>query len=105
MPQLETREPDRAATPPAPPRGRCAGLLLASAALGALLSACSGESPADLLDTARLEEKQSQPAHARQLYEKILARWPESPQAAEARARLQALAVPGAAGSAAAPAN
>ncbi len=75
------------------PTDRIPGLVavLVATALGALLGACSGSSAGEMLDTARLEEKQSNLPHARQLYREIVERYPGSEQAKEAAARLAAL--------------
>jgi TolA-binding protein len=62
-----------------------AGTLLAGALIG-----CGGGAK-DLLDTAQLEETQRNLPHARELYQEVLRRYPNSPEAAAAAARLQAL--------------
>ena len=56
----------------------------------ALLAGCApGEKKAaELLDTARFEEKQSNLEHAAKLYEEILKKYPSSPAAIEAAARM-----------------
>jgi hypothetical protein len=64
--------------------------LALAAAFAALLLGCGGGAQ-DLLDTAQLEETQNNLPHARQLYEEIVRRYPDSPEAATARARLDAL--------------
>ena len=55
----------------------------------ALLAGCSSgdKKAAELLETARFEEKQNNFEHARQLYEEILKNHPASPAAAEAKTR------------------
>jgi regulator of sirC expression with transglutaminase-like and TPR domain len=58
--------------------------------LTALLIACSAD-PAELLDTAQLEERQHNPTHAMELYEEIVAKHPQSEAAEVARARLEVL--------------
>lgn len=64
-------------------------LLLVLALLGA---GCSGErKAAELLETARFEEKQNNREHAVKLYEEITRRFPGSPAAKEAAARLDEL--------------
>lgn len=63
-------------------------LLLALGAAG-----CSNRA-AELLDTARLEEKQENLDHARQLYQQIVRDYPDSEQAKTARERLAALPAP-----------
>jgi hypothetical protein len=66
-------------------RTRLAGLTLTTLLLGC------GESARDLLETAQLEEVQNNPAHARELYERILRDHPGTPAAATATERLEAL--------------
>lgn len=56
------------------------------------LTACSGPGPTELLETARLEEKQHNPEHAATLYREIISRFPESEAAKTAAARLAAIA-------------
>ena len=55
-------------------------------------SACGPDQAAQQLEIAQLEERQNNRAHAKELYEKILQRYPESPAAQAARARLAELA-------------
>jgi hypothetical protein len=57
----------------------------------AVLVACSGDKPKELLETAQLEERQHNVAHAKQLYEDLVRLYPSSPQAEVARARLASL--------------
>ena len=64
-----------------------ATLLLALA-----LAGCGGRAADELLDTAHLEELQHNPVHARELYEDVVRRYPGTPQAERAAARLKALA-------------
>lgn len=52
---------------------------------------CSSEDPARLFETAKFEELQNNKEHARQLYEEIVKKHPESPYAKQARERLDAL--------------
>ena len=56
----------------------------------ALLAGCaSGEKQAaELLETARFEEKQSNLEHATKLYDEILKKYPSSPAAKDAAARM-----------------
>ena len=56
-----------------------------------MLTACTGDKPKELLETAELEERQHNVVHARQLYEDLIRLYPTSPQAEIARARLTAL--------------
>ena len=57
----------------------------------AVLAACSGDKPQELLETAQLEERQHNVVHAKQLYEDLARLYPSSPQAEVARARLAQL--------------
>ena len=59
--------------------------------LGLVLAACSGDKPKELLETAQLEERQHNLAHAKELYEDLVRLYPTSPQAEIARARLTSL--------------
>lgn len=75
------------------------GLVPAAIALSALLSlsaltACSGRSASETLETAELEEKQNALEHARKLYREVVEKYPGTPEAARASARLEALAAP-----------
>ncbi|AQV02949.2 MULTISPECIES: tetratricopeptide repeat protein [Desulfococcus] len=54
-------------------------------------ASCSERRAEELFDTARLEERQNNPNHARQLYLELLKKYPDSAVAAEAQKRLQAL--------------
>ena len=45
----------------------------------------------ELMRTAKFEELQRNPEHARELYQRVLADYPDSPQASEARERLAQL--------------
>lgn len=54
---------------------------------------CSGDKGKELFETAQFEEKQSNREHAAKLYEEIVRKYPESPLAAKAKERLQALSV------------
>ena len=56
-----------------------------------ILSACSADQSAQWLETAQLEERQNNVAHAKQLYEDIVRLYPDSKAAETARARLEAL--------------
>ncbi|RJQ49864.1 MAG: hypothetical protein C4538_01305 [Nitrospiraceae bacterium] len=53
-----------------------------------VLSGCSGGSAAEMFETAQFEELQNNRAHAMQLYENIIKKYPESGYAAKARERL-----------------
>lgn len=65
-----------------------AALLLA---LCLIASGCSGDKGKELFDTARFEEKQNNKEHAAKLYEEIVKKYPDSPLAAKAKERLNAL--------------
>lgn len=57
-----------------------------------LLAGCSGEKKAaELLETARFEEKQTNREHAVKLYKEIVAKYPGTPAAASAKTRLDEL--------------
>ena len=66
------------------------GRIGAALAVAALLHGCGGGAQ-ELLDTAQLEETQRNVPHARQLYEEVMRRYPNTPQSATARARLEVL--------------
>lgn len=63
---------------------------LAAALLATTLLAC-GSGAKDMLDTAQLEETQRNVPHARELYQEIVRRYPNTPEAATAAERLRAL--------------
>lgn len=65
------------------------GAVLAFAALFG--TACSDRHAEELFDTARLEERQNSPDHARQLYRELIEKYPDSTWAEEARNRLEGL--------------
>ena len=54
-------------------------------------AACGPDKAAQLLETAQFEERQNNRTHARELYEEILRKYPDSPAAPTARARLTQL--------------
>jgi TolA-binding protein len=64
---------------------RAAALVLAIA-----LVACGGGA-GELLETAQFEELQRNTSHARELYQEIVTKYPDSPEAATAKERLKAL--------------
>ena len=68
-----------------------ATFVVACLAAGMALAGCTSGGAADLLSTAELEEVQQNIPHARELYAEIIARYPESPEAAQARTRVAAL--------------
>ena len=57
-----------------------------------VLTACGPDQAAQLLETAQFEERQTNRAHAKGLYEQIIHQYPDSPAARTARARLSELA-------------
>ena len=67
--------------------------LLALAGLLTVLGGCGGGAK-ELLDTARLEEVQNNPTHARELYQEVVRRYPGTPEAQTAEDRLKALSTP-----------
>lgn len=64
--------------------------LIMAILLALLLAGCSG-GPAELLDTAQLEERQFNADHAIELYQEIVAKHPDSKEAEVARERLRDL--------------
>ena len=60
------------------------------AAIALALVACGGGA-SELYETAQFEELQRNTTHARELYREIVAKYPDSPEAAKARERLTAL--------------
>lgn len=64
---------------------RAAALVLAVA-----LAACGGGA-SELYETAQFEELQRNTTHARELYQEIVTKHPDSPEAAKAKERLKAL--------------
>ena len=63
---------------------------IAALALTVLLSACGGGAK-EMLETAQFEELQRNTTHARELYQEIVRKHPDSPEAAKAKERLAAL--------------
>ena len=57
-------------------------------------SACGPDQASQMLETAQFEERQTNKAHAKELYEDIIRHYPDSPAAKTARARLTELATP-----------
>jgi TolA-binding protein len=55
------------------------------------MGGCGGDQSNQLLETARLEERQNNQAHAKELYETIIRDFPASPAADQARTRLEEL--------------
>ena len=56
-----------------------------------VLAVACGGSAKEMLDTAQFEELQRNTTHARELYQAIMQKHPDSPEAAKAKERLQAL--------------
>ncbi|TSK06156.1 MAG: hypothetical protein FPO08_15180 [Geobacter sp.] len=65
--------------------------LLLVAMLLVAAAGCSGDKSKELYDTAQFEEKQSNREHAKQLYQEIVDKYPDSPVAKQAKERLAAL--------------
>jgi outer membrane protein assembly factor BamD (BamD/ComL family) len=59
--------------------------------LALVLTACSGNNAEELFETAQLEERQNAPDHAKELYQEIVDKYPESEYAQKAKERLSAL--------------
>jgi outer membrane protein assembly factor BamD (BamD/ComL family) len=59
--------------------------------LALLAAACGDNGGKDLFETAQFEEKQNNVLHAKELYQDILAKYPQSEYARKAEARLQRL--------------
>jgi len=56
-----------------------------------VMSACSGDNGKQQMETAQFEEKQNNREHAIKLYEEVVSKYPDSPNAKTARERLNAL--------------
>ena len=56
-----------------------------------LLVGCAGESPDNLFETAKFEEKQTNFTHAKELYREIMRDHPDSEWAKKAKKRFEAL--------------
>jgi len=59
--------------------------------LFALMVGCGGESPESVFGTAQFEEKQTNFAHAKELYQRIIKEHPDSGWAKKAKGRFKAL--------------
>lgn len=68
-----------------------ASVLVAFGLFFSLIVGCGGESPESLFETAQFEEKQTNVAHARELYQRIILEHPGSEWASKAKARLEQL--------------
>ncbi|KJU81801.1 lipoprotein [Candidatus Magnetobacterium bavaricum] len=53
-----------------------------------LMPGCTGKKAQELFETAQFEEKQNNREHARQLYEEIVTKFPDSEYAGKAKERL-----------------
>ena len=62
-----------------------------TAILVALLLAACGGGAGELYETAQFEELQRNTKHARELYQEILRKYPDAPEAAKAKEHLVAL--------------
>ncbi|MBF0556857.1 MAG: hypothetical protein HQK96_20270 [Nitrospirae bacterium] len=61
------------------------------AVVAIVLSSCVGDSPKSMFETAQLEELQNNPKHAKELYEEIVRRHPNTEYAQKSKERLEAL--------------
>jgi len=59
--------------------------------LAVTVCGCTGSDPEALFDTAKLEERQDNPEHARQLYQRLVDEHPQTAYADKARERLRDL--------------
>ena len=66
-------------------------VLILTILVSLVLSACSDNRAQELFETAELEELQHNQDHARQLYEEIISKYPNSEYAKNAEERLAAL--------------
>ncbi len=66
-------------------------ILLMMILLSVSVSGCTGDKAKELMDTAILEEKQHNSDHARQLYQEIIQKYPDSSVAKDAQRRLSEL--------------
>lgn len=64
--------------------------LLSVLCLALMLAGC-GDKAKDLYETAQFEEQQFNTEHAGKLYQELLSKYPDSPYAAQAQARLEEL--------------
>ncbi|HID28516.1 MAG TPA: outer membrane protein assembly factor BamD [Desulfobacterales bacterium] len=66
-------------------------VLILMVVMSLALSGCSDNGAQELFETAELEELQNNQHHARQLYEEIIRKYPDSEYAKNAEERLSAL--------------
>jgi TolA-binding protein len=63
---------------------------IAALAMATLLAGCGGGAK-EMLETAQFEELQRNTTHARELYQEIVRKHPDSPEATTAKERLAAI--------------
>lgn len=56
-----------------------------------VLNSCGGDSPKSMFDTAQLEELQNNSKHAKEIYEDIISKHPNTEYAQKAKERLDKL--------------
>ena len=66
-------------------------IIAALLAVSMVLSGCSGDGAESIFETARLEELQDNPEHAKKLYRDIIQQYPDSPFAQKAKDRLSSM--------------
>ncbi len=66
-------------------------LVLLGMVLLGLMGGCAADKSQELFETAQFEEKQNNKEHARKLYQEIVDKYPDSPVAKQAEARLAAI--------------
>ncbi len=66
-------------------------LLIFLITLTVMLSACSGKKAQEIYETAQFEELQKNTVHAKQLYQEIIEKYPDTEYAVKASERLKAL--------------
>jgi len=66
-------------------------MVVSALILSGLMGACGVDKSKELFETAQFEEKQNNREHARQLYQEIVTKYPQSPLAKQARERLAVL--------------
>ena len=66
-------------------------IVLLALLLLAMAAGCAGDKGKELFETAQFEEKQNNREHAKQLYQEIVSKHPESAVAKQAQERLNAL--------------
>lgn len=66
-------------------------LIIIVVVVAVVLSSCGGDSPKSMFDTAQLEELQNNPKHAKELYEEILTKYPNTGYAQKSKEQLEKL--------------